>query len=51
MDSTHSKIKFYIIFILFFPRIDIKNFANGGVGLGLCYPFRKMRKSQVQYPF
>ena len=24
---------------------------GGGVGRGLCYPLRKMRKSQVQYPF
>ena len=30
--------------------IDIKKLQPLG-GHGLCYPFRKMRKSQEQYPF
>ena len=34
-NSTHSKIKFYIIFISFcFPMMDIQNFQRGGKGEG-----------------
>ena len=55
-DSTDTKIKLYIIFILiFFSMMDIKRFRNwGGLTSGMGrgrYLFRKMRKSQEQYPY
>ena len=30
MNNTHTKIKFYIILIIFFSTMDIKSFTNWG---------------------